>query len=80
MMPMVIFAAALFNAVLGANCENAYHAGRVRAAGSFAFAQSISQGLIAFAVVAEQSFPNLVASSAAWSLGTMYGAKRKRDA
>lgn len=77
-MILVIFLAALFCSVLGALNENAYHAGDVRATGALSLAQSVTQGLIAFEVVAERSLANLAASALAWSIGSMVGCWMKR--
>lgn len=75
---LAVFFAGLFVALLGAISENAYHAGEVRATGALSMIQSLTQGLIAFEVVAEKSLPNLFANACAWSIGMMVGCHLKR--
>jgi len=77
-MVICVFLAGLVNALLGAMNENAYHAGDVRATGLLSFVQTITQGLVAWVVVADRSTPNLIASAAAWSVGSMIGCHWKR--
>ena len=78
MMVLGVFLAGLIVALIGAANENAYHAGDVRATGLLSLIQCLSQGLIAWVVVADKSLPNLTASALAWSVGSMVGCHWKR--
>jgi len=74
----MIAVAGLVNALIGAASENAYHAGDVRATGLLSFLQTITQGVVAWLVVADRSAPNLFASALAWSVGMMVGCHWRR--
>jgi len=80
LMPAGVFFASLIVSLLGSLSENAYHAGDVRATGLLSFIQAVTQGGIAFAVIADRSVPNLIAASLAWSIGTMAGCRWKKNA
>ena len=73
MIAIAVFLAGLVNTLIGAANENAYHAGDVRATGLLSFVQTITQGVVAWLVVADRSAPNLIASALAWSIGSMVG-------
>ncbi len=77
-MPVIVFVAVLVVGLLGAMAENAYHAGDVRATGILSGLVNLTQGLVAFAVVADRSLPNLIAASLAWSLAMAVGCHWKR--
>jgi len=77
-MVLAVFFAGLIVALLGAMCENAYHAGDIKATGLLSLVQCISQGLIAWVVIADKSLPYLIASAMAWSIGSMVGCYWKK--